>query len=433
MARTRSAINKYFAELGPMLHLPRGEELSETIAIRRSEYVEAITAAANALESGDQEAGLLTLNARVLPAIDGLAKPIENLLRLQREIAETRGRGSEHAIKRQAQISIGFGLLAVTISLLAAWSLVASIMRPLAVAREATKVMAQRDLAQHVQVSGNNEISEMMEALDHMRESLSHVLRRIQVSTGQVASATTEIATANLDLSSRTEEQASALEETAATMEELNTTVQQNSQTTTHARDRALSASQHARDVGDLVSHVVQTMREIHASSQRIQDMGSVIDSIAFQTNILALNAAVEAARAGEQGKGFAVVASEVRALAQRSALAAQEIKGIIEENVARMETGNQQAVRAGNAVAEAVRGIEAVSITITEVDNASKEQSLAIGQVDEAVGQLDSVTQQNAALVEQTAAATKHLDEQVQGLKNQISRFRIADPVGNH
>jgi len=433
MATTRSAIDKYFAELGPMLHLPKGKELFETIASRRSEYVEAFTAAANALEAGGQEAGLLTLNARVLPAIDSLAKPIEDLLTLQREIAETRGRDAEQAVKRQAQISIGLGLLAVAIGLLAAWSLVASIMRPLAVARQATQIMAQGDLAQHIPVSGNNEVSEMMEALDHMRESLSHVLRRIQESTGQVASASTEIATANLDLSSRTEEQASALEETAATMEELNSTVQQNSQTTTHARDMALTASQHARDVGELVSHVVHTMREIHASSQRIRDIVSVIDSIAFQTNILALNAAVEAARAGEQGRGFAVVASEVRALAQRSALAAQEIKGIIEENVSKMEAGNQQAARAGDAVSEAVRGIEAVSVTMTEVDNASKEQSLAISQVGEAVGQLDSVTQQNAALVEQTAAATKHLDEQVQGLKQQISRFRIANPVANH
>jgi methyl-accepting chemotaxis protein len=249
---------------------------------------------------------------------------------------------------------------------------------------------------------------------------------RIQESANSVANASTQIAAAKLDLSSRTEEQASALEETAATMEELTSTVQSNATTTGQAHQMAEKACGSAREVGGLVNPVVSTMHDIHASSQRIRDIVTVIDSIAFQTNILALNAAVEAARAGDQGRGFAVVASEVRALAQRSATAAQEIKGIIEDNVAKMTVGNEQANLAGEAVALAVQSIESVNQTIYEVDVASKEQSSGIGQVGEAVAQMDTVTQQNAALVEETAAATKHLDEQVQGLKAALNRFTI-------
>ncbi|MDP3133062.1 MAG: methyl-accepting chemotaxis protein, partial [Burkholderiaceae bacterium] len=240
-----------------------------------------------------------------------------------------------------------------------------------------------------------------------------------------------QIAAANLDLSGRTEEQASALEQTAATMEELTSTVQQNANTAGNARHLAEQASVSAKQVGSLVSNVVTAMRDIHDSSQRIRDIVSVIDSISFQTNILALNAAVEAARAGDQGRGFAVVANEVRALAQRSASAAQEIKTIIEENVKKMDAGNQQAQLAGGAVSAAVHNIKNVTTIISEVDNASREQAMGISQVGDAVGQMDTVTQQNAALVEETAAATKNLDHQVQGLKQQISRFQISN--GTH
>jgi methyl-accepting chemotaxis protein len=300
-------------------------------------------------------------------------------------------------------------------------------MAPLQSAIQGARLMAQGDLTQPLPVNGRNELADMMEELDQMREKLAHVLFRIQERTVQVAAASHQISAANLDLSARTEEQASALEQTAATMHELTSTVQANSHTTSEARQMVEQANESAKAVGVRVASVVSTMQDIHQSSQRIRDIVSVIDSIAFQTNILALNAAVEAARAGEQGRGFAVVASEVRALAQRSASAAQEIKGIIEENVSKMDAGNVQAEQAGAAVMDVVRSIDNVTLTIGEVDNASKEQSTGIGQVGEAVGQLDTVTQQNAALVEETAAATKNLDDQVQGLKAQINRFRIA------
>jgi len=202
--------------------------------------------------------------------------------------------------------------------------------------------------------------------------------------------------------------------------------VQQNASATQLANELSAQPSDSAKNVGEMVGNVVETMRDIHGSSQRIKDIIGVIDSIAFQTNILALNAAVEAARAGEQGRGFAVVASEVRALAQRSAKAAQEIKTIITDNSIKMELGNARASQAGASVSEALATIQKVNQTVTGVAQATKEQSIGIQQVGQAVAHLDEATQQNAALVEQTAAATKNLDEQVQALKTTINRFQI-------
>jgi methyl-accepting chemotaxis protein len=261
-----------------------------------------------------------------------------------------------------------------------------------------------------------------------MQEHLAHVMMRIQESSIAVASASSEIAAANIDLSARTESQASALEETAATMEEMTSTVQSNTATTRRATQIAADATHTAQEVGDLVGRLVNTMNAVHESSGRIRDIVGVIDSIAFQTNILALNAAVEAARAGEQGRGFAVVASEVRALAQRSAKSAQEIKSIIEDNVSKMDAGNEVANQAGNSVRQVVDAIQKVSTTVAEVDVATREQSQGIEQVGQAVSMIDQTTQQNAALVEETSAATQNLDAQVQSLKRQIGRFQLGN-----
>lgn len=427
MATTKGEIDRDMEQLDKLVQHPKARAVYEDIKAKRAVYVGAFTAAAAKLESDGAEAGLAVLNQQVLPAIDALSKPIEELLAFQSQMAQTRGQAAEQHLNSHVQWSMGLGIVALVLGVLAAMSLVSSIMAPLKSAILGARVMAQGDLTQPLPVSGRNELADMMEELDQMREKLAHVLFRIQERTVQVAAASSQISAANLDLSARTEEQASALEQTAATMEELTSTVQANSHTTSAARQMVEQANESAKAVGVRVASVVSTMQDIHQSSTRIRDIVSVIDSIAFQTNILALNAAVEAARAGEQGRGFAVVAAEVRALAQRSASAAQEIKGIIEDNVSKMDAGNVQAEQAGAAVMDVVRSIEHVTMTIAEVDNASKEQSMGIGQVGEAVGQLDTVTQQNAALVEETAAATKNLDDQVQGLKAQINRFRIA------
>ncbi len=426
MSQTKTEIDGLFEELDKLLYLPKGRALFDDIKAKRKVYVAAFTEAAAALEKADPEAGLKLLNTQVMPAIDALAQPTAALLKLQTEVAQQRGALAESHVETNNSLNMAMGAAALVLGVLAAASLTVSITRPLEQARAVTRTIAEGDLTVTIATRGRNELTDLLEAMDHMRERLSHVLHRIQDSSNSVASASGQIAAANLDLSQRTEEQASALEQTAATMEELSSTVQQNAHTTGSARLLAETASRSAQDVGDMVSRVVTTMQDIHTSSTRIRDIVSVIDSIAFQTNILALNAAVEAARAGEQGRGFAVVASEVRALAQRSGSAAQEIKAIIEENVSKMDQGNQEAMRAGKAVEESVQNIERVNQTIAEVDQASREQSMGIGQVGEAVSQMDHVTQQNAALVEETATATRNLDDQVQALKQQLERFRL-------
>ena len=426
MQQAKQHIDGLFTQLDAMLYMPEGRQLFDEMKTKRLAYVAAFTAASKSLDEQGADVGMQKLQTEVLPAIDALADPIDKLVQFQKKLADQRGKTVKAGIGKQITWSVGLGLLAVVLGVSAAWLLMRSITRPLAVAMDVTQAIAKGNLAVDFEVHGHNELSAVMESLHHMKENLSHVLTRIQERANSVANASAQIAAANLDLSSRTEEQASALQQTAATMEELTSTVHSNANTTGQAHQMAEKACGSAREVGDLVSHVVHTMHDIHASSQRIRDIVTVIDSIAFQTNILALNAAVEAARAGEQGRGFAVVASEVRALAQRSAAAAQEIKVIIEDNVTKMTAGNEQATLAGQAVALAVQSIEGVNQTISEVDVASKEQSTGIGQVGEAVAQMDQVTQQNAALVEETAAATKHLDDQVQGLKTAINRFTM-------
>jgi aerotaxis receptor len=240
-----------------------------------------------------------------------------------------------------------------------------------------------------------------------------------------VMTASTEMASGNLDLSSRTEEQASALQQTAASMEELTATVRQNAENANRANALSASASEAAGQGGAAVGRVVETMRAIDESSRRISDITSVIDSIAFQTNILALNAAVEAARAGEQGRGFAVVASEVRSLAQRSASAAKEIKALIGESVDRVDEGRREVAATGETMRLVVDSIERVAVLMGEIATASREQSTGIDQVTHAVSQMDQVTQQNAALVEQAAASAASLEMQAEGLVEAVGVFR--------
>jgi methyl-accepting chemotaxis protein len=272
----------------------------------------------------------------------------------------------------------------------------------------------------------------LLSSIHEMQSQLIEVVGRIKVSTDTISTASSEIASGNQDLSSRTEEQASSLEQTAASMEELTSTVKQNADNARQANQLAASASEVAVRGGTVVSQVVDTMGSINTSSKKIVDIIGVIDGIAFQTNILALNAAVEAARAGEQGRGFAVVASEVRSLAQRSAAAAKEIKGLIDDSVSKVAAGSQQVAEAGKTMDEIVASVRRVTDIMGEISSASHEQTQGIEQINQAITQMDQVTQQNAALVEEAAAAAASLQEQAGSLVQAVSIFRIegADAV---
>ncbi len=268
--------------------------------------------------------------------------------------------------------------------------------------------------------------SSMLFALRRMRDSLAQIVGQVRAGTETIATATQQIAVGNQDLSSRTEQQAGSLEETASSMEELTSTVKQNADNAREANQLAASASEVAARGGAEVAQAVDTMAAINEASKRIVDIISVIDGIAFQTNILALNAAVEAARAGDQGRGFAVVANEVRTLAHRSADAAKEIKALIENSVACAENGSKLVNQAGRTMDEVVASISSVSQIMAEISTASAEQSTGIDQVNQAIGEMDQVTQQNAALVEEAAAAAESLQEQASHLSELVAVFSL-------
>jgi methyl-accepting chemotaxis protein len=325
------------------------------------------------------------------------------------------------------QIMIGAGVLALLLGVFFALVLSRSIVRPILSASESARHIAEGNLTHVIYSEGRDETAQLLQALKHMQESLIRLVSRVRQGSESVATASAEIATGNSDLSARTETQASALQQTAASMEELGSTVRQNADNARQANQLAQRASTVATQGGEVVAQVVGTMKGINDSSKRIADIISVIDGIAFQTNILALNAAVEAARAGEHGRGFAVVASEVRSLAGRSADAAKEIKALITDSVERVEQGSALVDRAGSTMTEVVNSIRRVTDIMGEISAASSEQSSGVSQVGEAVTQMDHTTQQNAALVEEMAAAASSLRSQAQDLVTTVAVFKIS------
>nr|WP_276203807.1 methyl-accepting chemotaxis protein [Enterobacter kobei] len=305
--------------------------------------------------------------------------------------------------------------------------LVRYLVKPLECIQAHLQILADGKLQTRIMDMGKNCAGQLVPFIQDMQDNWVRTVSDIRSSSYEIYRSAGEIAAGNTDLSSRTEEQASALEQTAASMEELSAVVKQNADNASQASQLAQTASQAANKGGEIVGHVVSTMNNISASSQKIVDIIAVINSIAFQTNILALNAAVEAARAGEQGRGFAVVASEVRNLAQRSAQSAKEIEGLIAASADSVKTGSEQVALAGEAMAKIVRDVTNVTDIMGEIASASAEQSKGITQVGQAVVEMDSVTQQNAALVEQSSAASASLEEQARRLTEIVSIFQLA------
>jgi methyl-accepting chemotaxis protein len=302
------------------------------------------------------------------------------------------------------------------------------VLRPLQQAGGHFDRIAAGDLTQRIDIKSRNEIGVLYDAMRRMQESLTRTVSVVRDGVEQINHGAHEIYAGNTDLSSRTEQQAASLQQTAASMEELASTVRQNTDNATQADSFAKGASQVAARGGQAVSSVVVTMEDISTSSGKMSEIVSVIDGIAFQTNILALNAAVEAARAGEQGKGFAVVAGEVRSLAQRSAQAAKEIKALIDESLVKVQAGSRQANEAGNIMKEVVDSVQGVTTIMAEISSASLEQADGIGQVNLAITEMDSVVQQNASLVEQAAAAAGSLQEQATRLADAVAVFKLSN-----
>jgi methyl-accepting chemotaxis protein-1 (serine sensor receptor) len=389
---------------------------------------EGLLPAVAALRANDVEGA----HRLILEKIRPLAAPVEvgvealMVIQLKEAKAEYEAAAARYTSTRAWSI---FAIVAgVLFAVLFGWSLIRGISRSLREALDVATAVAQGDLSHPIQPGGQDEVGQVLIALAGMQTSLAQVVNTVRQGSEAVATASAEIAEGNHDLSARTESQASALEQTAASMEQLRATVKQNADNARQANQLAVSASDTAIQGGVVVANVVETMKHINDSSKRIFDIISVIDGIAFQTNILALNAAVEAARAGEQGRGFAVVASEVRSLAGRSAEAAKEIKRLINASVERVEIGAAQVDQAGNTMNEVVRSIIRVTDIMGEISAASNEQSAGVAQVGEAVMQMDQVTQQNAALVEEMAAAASSLKAQAQELVETVSVFTLAE-----
>ena len=315
---------------------------------------------------------------------------------------------------------------AIVLIALSYWALNRVLVRPLREAVLAVGEVARGNLMAQLPRPSRNEIGTLAEALQSMQANLTAIVREVRGGSDTMLTGVRELSGGNTDLSARTEEQAAALEETASSMEQLTATVRQNTESAQQASRLAILASGTARDGGIAVQQVIDTMQSIARSSEEIKDIISVIEGIAFQTNILALNAAVEAARAGEDGRGFAVVAGEVRSLAQRSATAAKEIKQLIEDSTSRIAVGSAQVDRTGKTMTDVVQSVKQVTDLMAEIAAASGEQTAGIEQVSKAISQMDEVTQQNAALVEQAAAAAQSLESQARTLAGAVSTFKL-------
>jgi methyl-accepting chemotaxis protein len=377
------------------------------------------------MEAGDNVSA--DVLAKLFPAAAAYNESVEKLIARQRDsMNETRARANAAAQSGTWALAIG-GLLAMLLAAGLAWRTTRSIIAPIDQAKAIASGISAGDLTQTIHVTGRDEAAELLQSLKTMQQGLSRLVGQVRSSSDGIHTASSEIATGNLDLSHRTEQTASNLQQAASSMEQLTGTVKQSADSARQANQLAASAADVAQRGGSVVAQVVSTMDEINASSKKINDIISVIDGIAFQTNILALNAAVEAARAGEQGRGFAVVASEVRSLAQRSAEAAKEIKSLIGTSVDKVESGSKLVAAAGETMGEIVASVQRVSAIISEITTAASEQSDGISQVNVAVTQLDQMTQQNAALVEESSAAAESLRDQAQRLAEVVGTFRVA------
>ncbi len=414
------------ATLESLVYLPEGKEIVGRVKATRNDFSASYAKVQELVAAGKSAEALEVAKTDTDVKFSRLAVGLVEMGKLQKQLLRKGVEKSDADYAELRSLSLALIAAALLIGAFIAWAVTRSISKPLAEATFAANAVAEGNLTTSIVPAGRDEIGEMVESMAKMQTRLVEIVGGIRSSSDAIGTGSRQIAAGNLDLSSRTEEQASSLEETASAMEQLTATVKQNAENARQANQLAAGASQVAEKGGKVVGNVVTTMEQITDASKKIADIIGVIDGIAFQTNILALNAAVEAARAGEQGRGFAVVASEVRSLAQKSAAAAKEIKGLIDDSVQKVDTGAKLVDEAGTTMQDIVTQVRRVTDIMTEITAASQEQSSGIEQVSQAIVQMDQVTQQNAALVEESAAAAESMRVQAEGLSQAVAVFTL-------
>ncbi|MEK8029082.1 methyl-accepting chemotaxis protein [Pseudaquabacterium rugosum] len=426
IAETKNAVDAVQKRIEAAATTDEEKAALDRVSAARKAYIAAREETVKLRAAGDQAAALALLNGRMADTVKAYTSAQQAYTEMMgRLAAETRTAMGEQRMRTVWTVvglmgAMGLALIASTATL------VRSVHRPMDELRDAAQRIGDGDLTVRIDTRRQDEIGDVLRSLSSMRDQIARIVGQVRESAESIEVASSEVAVGNQDLSQRTEQTASNLQMTASSIEQLTGTVRQSADAASQANQLAHSATQVAQRGGEVVSQVVSTMDEINSSSKRIADIIGTIDGIAFQTNILALNAAVEAARAGEQGRGFAVVAGEVRALAQRSAEAAREIKTLIGTSVEKVETGARLVQDAGSTMNEIVSSVQRVGDIIGEITAAAAEQSAGFGQVNGAVNQLDQMTQQNAALVEESAAAAASLKEQARTLSGVMQVFRL-------
>ena len=427
---------KDIAALERLSLLPQDAEQLTRIAAANVRYTQGQLDLIKLILQGTPEESRTYLSDKLRPALGQLKDLVAEKIKSQNANAAQAGVDAGQTYTNARNLMLVLTGAAIVLAALLGYIITASITKPVARALLVANTVAAGDLTSDIVVESRDEMGQLLEALKRMNDGLADTVSTVRSGTDNIAMSASEVAAGSMDLSARTEQQASSLEETASSMEELTSTVRQNAENAKQANQLAQAASEVAEKGGAIVGQVVDTMGTINDSSRKIYDIISVIDGIAFQTNILALNAAVEAARAGEQGRGFAVVASEVRNLAQRSAGAAKEIKELIGNSVDQVDIGSKLVKEAGATMDDVVASVRRVTDIMGEITSASSEQSIGIDQVNTAITQMDQVTQQNAALVEEAAAAAASMQDQAERLAEVASSFRleagaVAAPVG--